>query len=225
MSDRVFLTFKEAVRHGLGDIEGLDAIDLGSGSGGKTRALASLGAVATGLEPQQSAVDQARERGGGPAYVMGSADAAPFGDAAFDLAVFTYSLHHCPDPVAALREAVRVVRPGGRIAVFEPEADDPIYPVAKLIDDEKMVYDLAQSAIAQVSNEAGLDRADPVRYATRYRVSTAEALIDGMVSVDPNRKRPDALTFKTLFDAALERDEDGVFIPCWERLDVLRKAA
>ncbi|NJM05313.1 methyltransferase domain-containing protein [Candidatus Gracilibacteria bacterium] len=49
----------------------------------------------------------------------GRADALPYADASFDLVVTASALHYFPDPVAALREMARVVRPGGRVIVLD----------------------------------------------------------------------------------------------------------
>ena len=43
----------------------------------------------------------------------------PFAGDTFDAVVFHTTLCHVPDPVVTLHEAVRVLRPGGRLAVFE----------------------------------------------------------------------------------------------------------
>ena len=49
----------------------------------------------------------------------GSAESLPFADGEFDALTFTYLLRYVVDPVATLRELVRVVRPGGTIAMLE----------------------------------------------------------------------------------------------------------
>jgi demethylmenaquinone methyltransferase/2-methoxy-6-polyprenyl-1,4-benzoquinol methylase len=49
----------------------------------------------------------------------GRAEQLPFDDGAFDALTFTYLLRYVDDPAATLRELVRVVRPGGTIAMLE----------------------------------------------------------------------------------------------------------
>ncbi len=51
--------------------------------------------------------------------VEGSAEALPFGDAAFDALTVTYLLRYVADPAAQVRELARVVRPGGPLASLE----------------------------------------------------------------------------------------------------------
>ncbi len=51
--------------------------------------------------------------------VRAEAESLPFADASFDGLTFTYLLRYVEDPLQALRELARVVRPGGRIASLE----------------------------------------------------------------------------------------------------------
>ncbi len=52
-------------------------------------------------------------------FVAGDAMHLPFGDGVFDAATIAFGLRNVADPVAALREMARVVRPGGRLVVCE----------------------------------------------------------------------------------------------------------
>jgi len=51
--------------------------------------------------------------------VQGDFASLPFGDALFDTVLFHQVLHFAPDPAAALVEAGRVLRPGGRVAIVD----------------------------------------------------------------------------------------------------------
>lgn len=64
-------------------------------------------------------------RGGGAAWCAGDAAHLPYRDASFDRVVCNGSAHHLPDLAAALGEVRRVLRPGGRVVLFEP-VDTPL---------------------------------------------------------------------------------------------------
>ena len=53
------------------------------------------------------------------ALVLGRADVPPFAEDAFDAVTFTYLLRYVDDPAATVGELVRVLRPGGSIAMLE----------------------------------------------------------------------------------------------------------
>lgn len=52
--------------------------------------------------------------------VVGSATAIPLGDASFDTVVSTEVLEHVPDPLKALTEMYRVLKPGGHLILSTP---------------------------------------------------------------------------------------------------------
>jgi SAM-dependent methyltransferase len=116
-----------ATRWDLGVVR--TVLDVGCGVGHWSMMLASVlpkDVRVTGIDREATWVEQAsrraRDRGLSErfSYVQGSADALPFPDATFDLTTCQTVLIHLPDPAAAIREMMRVTKPGGLVAVAEP---------------------------------------------------------------------------------------------------------
>jgi ubiquinone/menaquinone biosynthesis C-methylase UbiE len=107
---------------------GMDVLDVGCGPGSITLDLAELvhpGRV-VGIEntetPLSIAREAAAERGDRVTrFEHGDAYGLPFADATFDVVHAHQVLQHLTDPVAALREMVRVARPGGWIGARDAD--------------------------------------------------------------------------------------------------------
>ena len=82
-----------------------------------------------------------------------SADALPYADASLGALVLFDVLHHLPAPARFFAEAVRVLRPGGRIVMCEPYIGPISYPVYKLLHDESLDM-RADPLAAHVANGA-----------------------------------------------------------------------
>ncbi len=124
---------QQAMLHAyLSEIElprGARALEIGCGTGAVSRALVeSLHFDVTGVDLSPVFVARARELGKhlpGLTFVQGDGHSLTLPDASFDLVVFHTTLCHLPEPDAALREAHRVLRPDGWLAVFDGD-----YPTA-----------------------------------------------------------------------------------------------
>lgn len=101
----------------LPPVEGLEGIDIGCGEGANTRELARRGARMWAIDGSSTFVRYAQETDDasplGIVYDVADAVALPFPDGRFDFATAFMSLMDIPDFRGALREAHRVLRPGG----------------------------------------------------------------------------------------------------------------
>ncbi len=105
-------------RH-LADGAGAVVVDVGCGEGQVARRAAELGAASViGLDPTDAQLMVARERGGGPNYVRGSASALPCADGAADTVVVCLVLEHVDPFEPAIAEIARVLKPDGRLLLF-----------------------------------------------------------------------------------------------------------
>ncbi len=99
----------------LPDVAGLEGLDIGCGEGANTRQLAACGARMSGIDIAPTFIAAAQKIPATPPieYSVASAQALPFPEAHFDFAVAFMSLMDVPQPELAIREAHRVLRPGG----------------------------------------------------------------------------------------------------------------
>jgi len=113
-------------------------LDLGTGTGEIAReALAAAGPLlAVGADFTLPMMAVGRSRPGGERILWVGADALrlPFPDATFDAVTSGYLLRNVADRLAALREQVRVVRPGGRVVCLDtsPPPPGPLRPFVLL---------------------------------------------------------------------------------------------
>jgi SAM-dependent methyltransferase len=77
----------------------------------------------SGVDPSPELLDRAQaelaERGRSANFIAGVAETLPFASQSFDTVVTTFTLCSVQNPVAALSEAKRVLRPGGRLLFVE----------------------------------------------------------------------------------------------------------
>jgi SAM-dependent methyltransferase len=103
----------------LGDVSGLDVLDLGCGVAYFSAWLARRGARPIGLDVTPAQLETARrmqaETGLSFPLVEASAEAVPLPDASFDLVLSEYGASIWCEPAAWVLEAARLLRPGGRL--------------------------------------------------------------------------------------------------------------
>jgi SAM-dependent methyltransferase len=121
------------------DVQGLDVIELGCGTGYVSAWLARRGARPVGIDNSEAQLATARafqdEFGLQFPLLHGNAEEVPAPDASFDLAISEYGASIWCDPYRWIPEAARLLRPGGQliflvnsvfVALTVPDAEDGV---------------------------------------------------------------------------------------------------
>jgi ubiquinone/menaquinone biosynthesis C-methylase UbiE len=101
---------------------GLRVLEVGVGVGTDFVKWARAGAHATGIDLTRSAIEHTQRRllleGLTGELLTADAETLPFPDRHFDLVYSWGVLHHTPDTAKAIAEAIRVLKPGGRLILM-----------------------------------------------------------------------------------------------------------
>jgi SAM-dependent methyltransferase len=116
----------ELIREQIGVVAGLHILEVACGRGGFARELGRAGARVTGCDFSHVAVrvGDGKLRAGNDhaavTFIQGDAQNLPFADDSFDLVISCETIEHLPDAPKALREMLRVSRPGGKLLLTTP---------------------------------------------------------------------------------------------------------
>ncbi|GAA0381022.1 methyltransferase domain-containing protein [Streptomyces blastmyceticus] len=171
-SEPFFVSYKQRVRDLLRARPGRRFLDVGAGTGHAARELAAgTGAEVVACDLSRTMCAEMKKTGLRRVAVADS-HRLPFADASFDGAWADRVLQHVEDPGRALDEMLRVIRPGGRIVVCDPDT------ATQVLDIED--HDLADKILA-------LRRTAGIRHGTFARrvpgLLTARGLVE--VEVEP----------------------------------------
>ena len=102
--------------------QGLVAADIGCGTGVFTEMLAPVAMQVIGIDREPTMLNAAKGRLGSLKNVelrQGDAESLPVDDSSLDLAVLGLVLHHVEQPVLALREVARALKPNGSVLIVD----------------------------------------------------------------------------------------------------------
>jgi ArsR family transcriptional regulator len=117
----------------------LRVADIGCGEGYLTLETARWASKVIAVDRSETVLARARalarrRRISNVVWKKGELERLPIEDDAVDVVMLSQALHHAHDPVRALKEAVRIVVPGGRVLVLDLRAHDEEWVRAKLGD-------------------------------------------------------------------------------------------
>lgn len=117
----------------------LDVADLGCGEGYLTVETARWAHRVVAIDRAVGVLDRAkalaaRKRLTNITWKKGELEKLPLDDGVMDLALLSQALHHAGQPSAALAEAARILKPGGRLLILDLRSHDETWVKEKLGD-------------------------------------------------------------------------------------------
>ena len=117
----------------------LDVADLGCGEGYLTVETARWAKHVTAVDRSAGVLARAkalaaRKKMSNITWKKGELEQLPIDDAAMDVALLSQALHHAGEPTAALSEAARILKPGGRLLILDLRPHDETWVRDKLGD-------------------------------------------------------------------------------------------
>ncbi|MDQ1715327.1 MAG: demethylmenaquinone methyltransferase / 2-methoxy-6-polyprenyl,4-benzoquinol methylase [Frankiaceae bacterium] len=108
---------------------GMTILDLAAGTAVSSVVLASAGARVVAADFSLGMLEQGRKYGNVVSLVAGDALRLPFADDSFDVVTISFGLRNVADVDKALREMLRVTKPGGRLVICE--TSQPARPILR----------------------------------------------------------------------------------------------
>ncbi|MFM7873626.1 MAG: class I SAM-dependent methyltransferase, partial [Actinomycetota bacterium] len=129
---------------------GMRILDIAAGPGSTSEPLHNAGAEVISLDFSEGMLEQGRKARPYLTFVKGDALKLPFKDNEFDVTTISFGLRNTKDYEAALREALRVTREGGRMVIVE--FSTPTFPLFRKLYMNYLMKSLPKIARKTSSN-------------------------------------------------------------------------
>lgn len=152
------------------EIVGKSVLDFGCGNGGFLLRARGVAFYVAGVEPEERLSDYFRQKDLAVKRALNELDGL------FDYITLFHVLEHIPDPVAALRDLSRRLKPGGKIIIEVPSASDSLLTLYECEAFSNFTYWschlflFTQDTLLRVGNRAGFKN-DYLRQVQRYSVA------------------------------------------------------
>lgn len=117
LQERMSIPIYKSVFDRVNISNGTRLLDVGCGAGLAAQLAAQLGARVSGIDASAAFIGIARERVPNDDFRVGEIEELPYADATFDVVSGFNSFQYAAQPVAALKEAKRVVKAGGQVVM------------------------------------------------------------------------------------------------------------
>jgi ArsR family transcriptional regulator len=177
----------------------LDVADLGCGEGYLTIEAARFANHVIAVDRSEAVLARARERlarrsprEGGRAltnieWKRGEIEKLPLKDESVDVALLSQALHHASDPAKALAEAVRIIRPGGRVLLLDLRRHDEQW-VRDRLGDKWLGFEDAE--LTRLLKDAGLTDIKVTVGARRLRDPFTVLIASGLKAATSSKRTP-----------------------------------
>ena len=169
-------------------------LDVGSGSGLFIQRAAKHGATVTGLDAARGLVAIARRRLPDSDIRLGEMETLPYSAGTFDIVTILNAVDLAGEPLAAMEEARRVLRPGGLVVALtsgSPEQNDSaayLSAVSDLLPGEGLTDPFSLSApgaLSRLAGAAGFDDAHEYDVPATWEYADETTLLRGLLSAGP----------------------------------------